>query len=158
MADVLQMLREDHKKVQTLFEEFERTEKKEAKKGITDNASMELMTHMELEEELFYPELEKQGGEAEEMIAEAEEEHHVVKLIISELADMRAGDSHYDAKMKVMAENVQHHIEEEESQVFPLAEKLGRERLNMLGNDLMRAKERHEKEMARGTRRRRRAA
>jgi iron-sulfur cluster repair protein YtfE (RIC family) len=96
---------EDHKKVLGLFEEFERIEEIEAKKAIADNASMELMTHLELEEELFYPELERHGEEAEEMIAEAEEEHHVVKIIISELADMKAGDSHYDAKVKVMAEN-----------------------------------------------------
>ena len=117
MPNALEMIREDHHKVQQLFQEFETTEDRSAKKRIVENAIQELKVHAALEEELFYPAVRKQLDE-EETIDEAIEEHHVVKLLISELEDMSLGDKRYDAKFTVLSESVKHHIEEEESEVL----------------------------------------
>lgn len=116
--DALQMLRQDHRKVQELFKRFEETEDPASKKQIAQTALHELRVHAALEEELFYPAAREEISE-EEKIAEAEEEHHAAKLLISELEDMEPEDEHYDAKFKVLAESVKHHIEEEESSVIP---------------------------------------
>ncbi|MGH7846455.1 MAG: hemerythrin domain-containing protein [Candidatus Binatia bacterium] len=118
MPNALEMIREDHHKVQQLFQEFETIEDRSAKKRIVENAIQELKTHAALEEELFYPAARKQLDE-EDTIDEALEEHHVVKLLIAELEDMRPGDKRYDAKFTVLAESVKHHIEEEESELLP---------------------------------------
>ena len=121
MPNALEMIREDHHKVQQLFQEFETTDDRSAKKRIVDNAIRELKVHAALEEELFYPAVREQIDE-EETIDEALEEHHVVKLLIAELEDMSPGDKRYDAKFTVLAESVKHHIEEEESEVIPEVE------------------------------------
>jgi hemerythrin-like domain-containing protein len=115
------MLREDHRKIQELFEQFENADGNEAKKHIAEQALNELEVHAALEEELFYPAVRKEIGE-ESKIDEAEEEHHVVKLLASELEKMDPEDERYSAKFKVLAESVKHHIQEEESNVIPEVE------------------------------------
>jgi hemerythrin-like domain-containing protein len=121
MPHTIEMLREDHHKVKNLFEEFKHAEGKNAKEQIVENTLRELEVHAALEEEIFYPAAEKQVDE-KESIDEAREEHHVVKLLIGELGKMTAGDERYDAKYTVLAESVKHHIEEEESELFPKLE------------------------------------
>jgi hemerythrin-like domain-containing protein len=81
----------------------------------------ELEVHAALEEEIFYPAADEQIDQ-KETIDEAREEHHVVKLLIGELKKMSAADERYDAKYKVLSESVKHHIEEEESELFPKLE------------------------------------
>jgi hemerythrin-like domain-containing protein len=138
MPNALEMIREDHHKVQELFQEFEATEDRSAKKRIVENAIQELKIHAALEEELFYPAVRKQLDE-EETIDEAIEEHHVVKLLISELEDMSPGDKRYDAKFTVLSESVKHHIEEEESEVLPEIE--GSLDAESLGEQMQRRKQ-----------------
>lgn len=121
MPDAIEMLREDHRKVKALFDEFERTDEAEAKEGIVETTLHELEIHAALEEEIFYPAAEEQVDE-KESIDEAREEHHIVKLLIGELKKMNADDERYDAKYTVLAESVKHHIEEEESELFPKLE------------------------------------
>lgn len=124
MPNALELLRQDHTKVKELFTAFEQTDDEATKKGIVDAALLELEVHAQLEEETFYPAVRDrvQGDEEnEELMDEADEEHHVAKVLISELMEMDAGDSHYDAKFKVLAESVKHHIEEEEGEMFPAA-------------------------------------
>jgi hemerythrin-like domain-containing protein len=120
MPNALEMLRQDHEKVKGLFEEFENAEG-QAKEEIVANTVRELEVHAALEEEIFYPAAEEQVDE-KESIDEAREEHHVVKLLIGELKKMSAEDERYDAKYTVLAESVKHHIEEEESELFPKLE------------------------------------
>jgi hemerythrin-like domain-containing protein len=118
------MLREDHEKVKELFERFEEADEGE-KQEIAKTAMQEIMVHSTLEEEIFYPaarEALEQNGEEAEVLDESLEEHHVVDLIMGELKKMRAKDGHFDAKFKVMSENVKHHIEEEEGELFPQLE------------------------------------
>ena len=99
MPNAIEMLRQDHRKVKQLFDEFEHAEKSQAKEQIVENTVRELEVHAALEEEIFYPAAEKQINE-KESIDEAREEHHVVKLIIGELKKMSADDERYDAKYK----------------------------------------------------------
>jgi hemerythrin-like domain-containing protein len=116
--DALSMLREDHRKVKDLFRQFEEAHDNATKKEIAQTALKELKVHTALEEELFYPAVRQEIDE-EEKIDEALEEHHVAKLLIAELSRMKSGGGHFDAKFKVLAESVKHHIEEEEGQVIP---------------------------------------
>ena len=129
MPNAIEMLRADHGKVKELFEEFKSAGGSEAKEQIVENTIRELEIHAALEEEIFYPAAEEQVGD-KESIDEAREEHHVVKLLIGELKKMSAKDERYDAKYTVLAESVKHHIEEEESELFPKLEgKLNQEEL-----------------------------
>jgi hemerythrin-like domain-containing protein len=124
MPDALTMLRADHRKVQDLFKRFEEAEESENTgqiKEIVAAAIQELKVHADLEEEMFYPAVRGEIEE-EEKVDEAEEEHHVARLLISELEGMDPEDERYCAKFQVLAESVRHHIEEEESEVIPEVE------------------------------------
>jgi hemerythrin-like domain-containing protein len=118
MPNAFEMLRQDHHKVKDLFEQFERTDRTQERQRIAAQTLHELEVHATLEEQIFYPAAREEASE-EEQIDEALEEHHVVKLLISELKKMSANDKRFNAKYKVMAESVKHHIEEEESALFP---------------------------------------
>ena len=120
-SSVTDMLREDHKKVKGLFEEFEQADDAKAKHRIVETALMELEVHAKLEEELIYPAIRTEIDD-DELMDEALEEHHVVHGLIGELKKMKPSDDRYDAKFTVLAENVKHHIKEEESDMFPKAE------------------------------------
>lgn len=120
-SSVTDMLREDHKKVKGLFEEFEQADDAKAKQRIVETALMELEVHAKLEEELIYPAIRAEIDD-EDLMDEALEEHHVVHGLIGELKKMKPSDDRYDAKFTVLAENVKHHIKEEESDMFPKAE------------------------------------
>jgi hypothetical protein len=139
MPDALQLLRQDHQEVKDLFKRFESTEDRNQKQEIANTAIVELVVHSMIEEEIFYPavldELKGQGEDTELMV-EAEEEHHVVDLLIEELMNGRVPEESFDAKFKVMAENVKHHIQEEESMMLPKAAELGSDRLNQLGEEM----------------------
>lgn len=129
-----EMLREDHRKVKEIFDEFERTEDSAAKKRLVERALIDLTVHAKLEEEVFYPTVRREIRE-EDLMDEAAEEHHVAKMLIGELASMKPSDSRYDAKFMVLAENVRHHIEEEEGEMLPKIEESGFD-LETLGQEM----------------------
>ena len=138
--DPIAMLREDHTKVKGLFDEFEAARTSRSKQRIAREALMELDVHAGIEEEIFYPAFnaESDAEETEEIVLEAEEEHHVVHVLITELKEMMGSDDpRFDAKFTVLAENVRHHIKEEETQMLPKARKLGKARLAELGAQMM---------------------
>ena len=120
-SSVTNILREDHKKVKGLFEEFEHAEDAKAKQQIVETAVAELEVHSKLEEDLIYPEIRAEIAD-DDLMDEALEEHHVVHGLIGELKKMKPSDERYDAKFTVLAESVRHHIKEEESEMFPKAE------------------------------------
>lgn len=157
MPDALQVLREDHDKVKDMFRQFEKLEDRDQKKKLVDQALMELEVHAIIEEEIFYPALRKQLGDAE-IMNEAEEEHHVADLLIEEMKTMRPTAKTYDAKFMVLAENVKHHIQEEEQQMFPKAAESGNDLLERLGNQLQERKMQLMEQMQAGGTTRRRAA
>lgn len=113
------LLKKDHDKVKNLFDQFEKPEVVSAKKKIVNQALIELQIHAAIEEELFYPAIRKAVGKT--TMNEADEEHHVAKVLISELAEMDGREERYMAKFKVLSENVRHHIEEEETELFSKA-------------------------------------
>jgi hypothetical protein len=118
--DAIAMLKADHRKVKKLFDDFEEASGSTQKK-IAAEAVMELKVHATLEEEFLYPALRQHIEDEEGIMDEADEEHHVAKILIAELEQMKGDEDHWEAKFKVLAENVRHHIKEEEGEMFPLA-------------------------------------
>ncbi len=119
-SGVIEMLKEDHEKVKGLFEEFASAEGKE-QADIAATAIMELEVHADLEEKLIYPAIREVIDEDGQM-NEAVEEHHLVHVLIKELKKLKPKDEVFQAKFKVLGELVQHHIEEEEGEMFPKAQ------------------------------------
>lgn len=120
-SSVTDMLRKDHKKVKNLFEEFEKAGNATAKQRIVETALTEHEVHSKLEEELIYPAIRAEIDD-DDLMDEVLEEHHVVHRLLVELKNMKPNDERYDAKFTVLAETVQLHIKEEESEMFPKAE------------------------------------
>ena len=116
--DAIGMLKNDHKTVKELFDKFEETSSSSAKSKIVDQALEELKVHATVEEELFYPALRQAIDDDEGIMDEADEEHHVAKILIAELETMTGDEEHWEAKFKVLAESVRHHIKEEEGKMF----------------------------------------
>ena len=137
------MLRNDHKVVERLFKRFEKAGDRAhvEKRQIVDRIVEELSVHAAIEEQVFYPVARATVPGTEEMALESLEEHHVVKWVLSELADMDPTDERFDAKTTVLIENVRHHVEEEEGEFFPtVRSELGRKALTELGEALVAAK------------------
>src|SRR6187455_1296944 len=116
------LLKEDHDRVKELFDRFESARTRPAKIKIVRAALVELKVHAAIEEEMFYPAVRKPVGK--EIMNEADEEHHVAKLLVAELDRMDGTESHFDAKFTVLAENVRHHIDEEEGEMLSKARKV----------------------------------
>jgi hemerythrin-like domain-containing protein len=121
--NAISLLKEDHKKVKELFEKFEKTENAQTKKKIAEEAINDLKIHAQIEEEIFYKEANSEIGDEENLLNEAKEEHHVAKMLIAELDQLDRVDEVYEAKFTVLAENVRHHIKEEEGELFPEVKK-----------------------------------
>src|SRR5437870_729629 len=115
------ILKKDHDTVKALFDDFEKAEKTAAREKIIDQAVTALKIHAVLEEEIFYPTVRAHVGT--KVMNEADEEHHVAKVLITEL-DRGANSDHRDAKFNVLAESVRHHIKEEENEMLPKAKEL----------------------------------
>ena len=122
-ANAIVSLKADHQKVKKLFQDFERTSDRTTKIKIVTEAVEELGLHATLEEEIFYPAVREEIDDEDGVMNEADEEHHVAKVLLAELEEMDGSESHYDAKFTVLAENVRHHIKEEEEDMFPKAQK-----------------------------------
>jgi len=132
------LLKKQHRQVEKLFKEVEKTEDPKQRRKLLDQIAADLKMHTQIEEEIFYPAVREVGtAKAEEMIDEAFEEHHVVDLVLAELPQVDPEDERFAAKMTVLSELVKHHVEEEEEEMFPMAEKkLGAERIKELGQQL----------------------
>jgi hemerythrin superfamily protein len=142
--DAITSLREDHRRVEKLFKQFEKLAKGEGvkqKRAVVDELIRELATHAAIEEQVFYPEVRRQVDEAEDVVLEGLEEHHIVKWTLSELDGMTGDEDRFDAKVSVLIESVRHHVEEEEGEMFPkVREALGRKALQEMGETLEQAR------------------
>ena len=128
------LLKKQHREVKGLFKKVEKTENASERRSLMETISEELQMHTTIEEEIFYPAVrEVESKKAKEMVNEALEEHHVVKLVLAELPKVDPQDERFEAKMTVLSELIEHHVEEEETEMFKLAEKLGKAELNDLG-------------------------
>jgi hemerythrin superfamily protein len=120
--DALTMLEEEHRAVEKLFEAFERAEDDdlERKATLVQRACELLTMHAIVEEEILYPAAKDAlGKDDEDDVNEAYVEHFLVKTLIEKFTTMQAGDEGFDATFKVLTESVNHHVEEEESELFP---------------------------------------
>ena len=112
-----------------------------AKRALVGKIVNELTTHAFIEETIFYPAARAGAPDTTDHVLESVEEHHVVAWLLSELTKLDPSDERYDAKVTVLIENVEHHVEEEESEWFPQVRKaLGRKRLVELGEQMAAAK------------------
>ncbi len=135
--DAISILKDDHDRVKKLFDRFEDAKDRATKKKLVTESLLELKVHAVLEEEIFYPAVRKKLEK--QMMNEADEEHHVVKVLIAELEDMNGKEDHYDAKFKVLSENVRHHIKEEEGEMLPEARGLKLD-FDQLGREMVKRK------------------
>ncbi len=138
--DAVELIKSDHRKVEKLFREFEEAGDRayKTKQELVGQIVEELEVHATIEEETYYPAVEaKAKKDGKELIAEAVEEHHVVKILLGELRSMSSEDEAFDAKVTVLMENVRHHVEEEESELLPQSEKiLDGDELTRLGEEM----------------------
>lgn len=127
------LLKKQHREVKGLFREAKKAAPK-ARRAVMEEIAEKLGHHMEIEENIFYPAVKELGTKkVEEMVPEAYEEHHVVQLVLKELPQVDPQDERFEAKMTVLEELVEHHVEEEETELFKIAQKLGDDRLSDLG-------------------------
>jgi hemerythrin-like domain-containing protein len=133
--DAISLLKRDHDKVKGLLRELEPTTERAVKtrQELFDRIQSELTIHEIIEEEIFYPTL-KQHPKAREIVLEGYEEHGVVDTIMGEMAALSVEDETWGPKAKVMIENIEHHIEEEEGEMFEKARQVfDSDELNQLG-------------------------
>ena len=120
--DALALLKEDHRKVEKLFKEFESAKGDGRKEKLARQICMELTVHTTIEEETFYPACD--GKIEEDMLKEAYVEHDAAKLLIAEIeAGSGKTDDFFDAKVQVLGEQIDHHVKEEEDELFPKVRK-----------------------------------
>jgi hemerythrin superfamily protein len=138
--DAVSVLKAQHREVEALFKRVLESEDPRVRKDGTREIIQALETHTRIEEEIFYPAVRSLGTEAvEELIDESLEEHHVVDLVLAELPGVNPRDDRFKAKMTVLSELVDHHVKEEERDMFKRAQALGVKRLAELGGRLMKA-------------------
>jgi len=143
--DPTKLLKKQHREVEALFKRIGKTEEAFERRRLMDEISAKLTMHTKLEEEIFYPAVrEVPTKKAEEMVLEAYEEHHVVKLVLAELPRVDPEDERFEAKMTVLKEMAEHHVEEEEDEMFKLADKIDEDELEALGERLTEEAERAE--------------
>lgn len=120
-ASAVALLKADHREVEGFFEQFESAKGKAEKAELARKICTALKVHTQVEEELFYPAARK-ATKDDDLLDEAAVEHDGAKYLIEQIEAMQPGDELYDAKVKVLSEQIHHHVEEEENELFPEAE------------------------------------
>ncbi len=141
--DAITLLKNDHKTVERLFKTFEKAGERatKAKAKTVEQIIEELSVHAAIEEQIFYPSIRSEVPQTDDDVLESLEEHHIVKWVLSELDGMSPQEERFEAKVTVLIENVRHHVEEEETEMFPTVRKaLGRKRLGEIGDAMEAAK------------------
>jgi hypothetical protein len=134
--DAIALLKADHRKVEELFAEFEKTNGAKSKQKLAEQICTELKIHTIIEEEIFYPACE--GKVEEDLLAEAYVEHDAAKVLIADIEEGSPDEEFYDAKVKVLKEEIEHHVQEEEKRMegmFSQARKAGLD-MDALGEQL----------------------
>lgn len=144
--NAFQLLKEDHKKVSEIFQQLEPTTERAVKtrSQLFEELKTNLDIHAHVEETIFYAAI-KREAETREIVLEGFEEHHVIKMLLKELDSMPVDTEQWAAKLKVLQENVEHHVEEEEGEMFQKARGvLSEEQINDLGARMEEEKKRQE--------------
>lgn len=119
--NAVELLETDHRKVRALFKQLEQTEEDDRKVALAQQICRELSLHAECEEAIFYPAARKAlGAESDDMLDEAAVEHRTLKTLMAEIDGTSPADPFFDANLTVLKEYVEHHVKEEEREMFPL--------------------------------------
>lgn len=143
--DAIAMLKEDHKAMKSIMEDIDATTERGVKtrEELLGKMKAELQLHEMIEEKVFYPALQEHK-KAKEIVLEGYEEHHAVDMLLGELEGVAFDDPTWSAKFTVIKENVEHHIEEEEGEMFPKARDVfDPDELTLLGEQMAALKEEH---------------
>lgn len=135
--DAIELLTQQHREVKEMFDRFENmTDRaKVSKKKLADEICNALIMHTTIEEEIYYPATREASEETEDMVDEAVVEHASAKDLIAQIMEMDPGDDLYDAKVKVLGEMIEHHVKEEEEEMFPKTRQLKLD-LKALGQEM----------------------
>jgi len=138
--NALEVLKQDHQKVKGLFQEARQGTDRNKRKELFDKIDTELEIHTHIEETIFYPAIEEHE-EFKEIVAEALEEHQEAKMLLDELEELGADNHDFSSKLQQLMEAVEHHVEEEEGEMFPkIREVFDEDELEQLGQELESAK------------------
>jgi len=132
--NAIELLKHDHREVEEYFEEYEDLEDDAEKAELSAKICQALKVHAQIEEEIFYP-AAREATRDEDLLDEALVEHAGAKRLIEEIESMEVGDDLYDAKIRVLGEQIKHHVKEEEEELFPEAERSDMD-LKAVGKDL----------------------
>lgn len=141
--DAIVLLKQDHAEVKKMFKQFDKLAEKEDIEGKTQIANKicaELIAHTIAEEEIFYP-AARQATQDDDMLNEANVEHESAKSLIAQIQSMDPADPMYDAKVTVLGEYINHHVEEEETEMFPMVKKSKELDLKEMGAQIAARKE-----------------
>jgi hemerythrin superfamily protein len=145
LVDCLKLLKDEHDEVKALFKKIEKAEGNDAARLWADIKSR-LTLHEELEETLFYPQLKKDDT-TNDIVLEAYQEHHVMDLLIGEISALKPSAEEWHPKVTVLMENTEHHIEEEEGELFPKVRKIwDTDKREQVGRKMQEMKDRRLKE------------
>jgi len=140
--NALELMKQDHRKVTALFHEIDATDDTTRHKELFKEIKDEVETFANLEETLFYPTLGRHEG-LQEIVREAYEEHRQMRILIRDIERLIEANQHFDRKLHMLGDNLEHHFEEEENVMFTRAKRIfDNEELDLLGEDLEIAKER----------------
>lgn len=138
--DILSLIETDHREVEQLFEQIQNEKDSKKVKSLFSKIYEELTLHAQAEELVFYPAM-REYDETEDLIEEAEEEHNAVKILLEEMKALQPNDGEFKTKLMHLVESVQHHVEEEEEEVFSaVRESMEDEQLAQLGQEFQEAK------------------
>ncbi len=133
--EATKLLKQQHDEVKELFKRFEASEDESEKQELFEQIADDFAAHGTIEEKIFYPAV--YVGELKEKLQEAVEEHLAAKRVVADLLELEPADEQFDAKMKVLKELIEHHVEEEEGELFPLIrQSFAREELETLGEQM----------------------
>jgi hemerythrin superfamily protein len=144
IMNAIELLKADHDKVDLLFQKVKATEESKHH-ALFEKIKEELEIHTHIEETIFYPKI-KEEPELEDIVLEGIEEHHQAKIFLRELADLADDSEKFEPKLKVLMEDIEHHVMEEEGEMFPKVQELFDEAmLDELGAQMQEEKQKFKK-------------
>lgn len=131
-VDAVRLLEQDHREVESLFSQFRQTEDAGEKEALALKICLLLKVHTQIEEEILYP-AAREALDEEDMIDEAEVEHGSARSLMAQIEKMEVGEDLYDAKVNVLGEYIRHHVQEEETEFFPVLRGAGLDMMELGG-------------------------
>lgn len=139
--NAIELIKQDHREVERLFEAFEQSDDSEQKREIVDQVIHELSVHAAIEEQIFYPSVREALAAGDSLVDESLHEHGEAKQLLNELDGMAPDHPSFDPTMTELIRDVRHHVEEEENEILPgLEQRLDQQLLDDMGNELEQAK------------------